>query len=681
MDTRDISDTSIVSAYTLNPTNTGVLPFTDAVNNPRTRVNLSPRIDYQLTKNNALSVRYQFYRDNRSNEGIGGLDLASESYNVLNTEQTVQISDTQSIGTKMINETRFQFLRDDSTQASLSALPTLTVPGAFSDGGQSAGNIIDRTNHYEIQNYSSIALSKHFIIFGTRIRNVTDSNYSTSGMNGSYIFPSLTAYENFQTNANGCQATGTCLPNQFTITTGSPNANISMTDAAFYVEDTWTARKNLTVSYGLRFETQNDIHDHNDWAPRLGIAWGLGSGKNPPKTVLRVGFGIFYDRFTSNLILDADRLNGIKQEQFVVPNPTFYPNIPPATSLTFPTIYQISPTLHAPYTVQSGASLERQVTKIMNLSVSYLNSLGYDQLLTDNINAPLPGTYIPGDTTSGTRPNGILENIYQFQSDAKFVQNELILNTNIRAGAKLTLNGYYTLNYANSDTAGPTTFPSNPYDIYEDYGRASFAIRNRVFLGGTASLPHAITVSPFLLVASGTPYNMTINQDLIGSSTLNQRPAFCTHPNAASDCIQTRYGDFDANPAPGEEIVPSNYLTGPTRFTMNLRLTKSIGFGKPFEGRVGGPQGQRRGGGRGARGGGNPFGRAGGGGGGANAVTHRYNLTFSVNARNIFNFVNLATPIGNLNSPLFGRSDALAGGAFSTQSADRQIFLQTTFSF
>ena len=62
-------------------------------------------------------------------------------------------------------------------------------------------------------------------------------------------------------------------------------------------------------------------------------------------------------------------------------------------------------------------------------------------------------------------------------------------------------------------------------------------------------------------------------------------------------------------------------------------------------------------------------------------MTHRYNLTFSVNARNIFNFVNLATPIGNLNSPLFGRSDALAGGAFSTQSADRQIFLQTTFSF
>jgi len=693
VDTRDIMDTSIVSAYPLNPADTGVIPFSDSISNPRTRLNISPRIDYQLSKTNTLSVRYQFYRDNQTNDGVGGLSFASQSYNVLTTEQTVQVSDTQTIGSKMINETRFQFLRDDSTQAAQSALPTLTVPGAFSDGGQSTGNTTDRTNHYEIQNYSSVALSKHFIIFGTRIRNVTDSNYSTSGMNGSFIFPSLTAYENYQADLNGCQAAGTCLPNLFTVTTGSPHANISTTDAAFYVEDTWTARKNVTVSYGIRFETQNDIRDHNDWAPRVGIAWGIGgsSGKSAPKTVLRAGFGMFYDRFTSNLILLADRLNGITQEQFVVPNPTFYPNVPPAGSLTFPTIYQISPTLHAPYTVQSGASIERQLTKIVNVTVSYLNSRGFDQLLTNNINAPLPGTYIPGDLMSGTRPNGTLENIYQFQSDANFVQNQLIVNTSVRAGARLTLNGYYTLNYANSDTSGPYSFPSNPYDISDDYGRASFDIRHRVFLGGTMSLPHAITVSPFVLVSSGTPYNIALNQDLIGSSILNQRPAFCTHPNATSNCIQTAYGDFDANPAPGEQIVPINYLTGPVHFTMNLRLTKTVGFGKPVEGRNGatpgqggGPGGGGRGGGGGgggARGGaGNPFGRAGGG-GGLSTVTHRYNLTFSVNARNIFNYVNLATPIGNLNSPLFGRSDALAGGAYSTQSADRQIFLQTTFSF
>ena len=62
-------------------------------------------------------------------------------------------------------------------------------------------------------------------------------------------------------------------------------------------------------------------------------------------------------------------------------------------------------------------------------------------------------------------------------------------------------------------------------------------------------------------------------------------------------------------------------------------------------------------------------------------TNRRYNLTFSVNARNIFNRVNLAPPIGNLDSPVFGQSIAIAGGPFSSGSANRRIDLQAQFSF
>ena len=62
-------------------------------------------------------------------------------------------------------------------------------------------------------------------------------------------------------------------------------------------------------------------------------------------------------------------------------------------------------------------------------------------------------------------------------------------------------------------------------------------------------------------------------------------------------------------------------------------------------------------------------------------TTHRYNLTFSVSGRNIFNNVNLATPIGNLSSPLFGESNAIAGGPFSGSPGNRRFDLQMTFSF
>ena len=71
----------------------------------------------------------------------------------------------------------------------------------------------------------------------------------------------------------------------------------------------------------------------------------------------------------------------------------------------------------------------------------------------------------------------------------------------------------------------------------------------------------------------------------------------------------------------------------------------------------------------------------GGFGGGAPATTRRYNLTFSVNARNVLNKVNAAPPIGVLSSPNFGQSIALAGEAFSSAAANRKIELQAMFSF
>jgi hypothetical protein len=65
----------------------------------------------------------------------------------------------------------------------------------------------------------------------------------------------------------------------------------------------------------------------------------------------------------------------------------------------------------------------------------------------------------------------------------------------------------------------------------------------------------------------------------------------------------------------------------------------------------------------------------------AAATNRRYNMTFSIAARNILNRVNLAPPIGNLDSPLFGQSNALAGGPYSFGSATRRIDLQVVFSF
>ena len=114
---RDINNLSIVSATVLDP-NFNIINFSDAVANPRVRTNLGPRFDYQISKNNTLTVRYQYEHNRQDNQGIGLFDLPSTGYNGLEVEQTLQVSDTQILSPKVINETRFQFIRETTNQTS-----------------------------------------------------------------------------------------------------------------------------------------------------------------------------------------------------------------------------------------------------------------------------------------------------------------------------------------------------------------------------------------------------------------------------------------------------------------------------------------------------------------------------------------------------------------------------------
>ena len=226
-------------------------------------------------------------------------------YDTTSTEHTVQISDTQILGAKVINETRFQYLRDNSGQTPLSTVPSINVHGAFTGGGSSSGTQTDHQDHYELQNYTSISQGKHFVKFGGRLRAVHELNMSSAGFNGSYTFPDLMTY---QTAAQAVAAAPLWSRVRSSLSSTQPRtARFPACRSLWWMlgctcRTTGRCAPTFTLSGGLRFETQNAIHDHADWAPRLGFAWGIGGGgKSAPKTVLRGGFGLFYDRFTRTL--------------------------------------------------------------------------------------------------------------------------------------------------------------------------------------------------------------------------------------------------------------------------------------------------------------------------------------------------------------------------------------------
>ncbi len=657
---RDINDLDAVATTPAGPS--------EAVPSPRSRTNLSSRVDWQLTPTNTLTARYQFLVNDQQNLGIGGIVLQSQGYGSNETQHTLQLSDTQVLGSHMVNETRFQYIHDDTAQTANQFGAAINVLGEFTGGGSTVGQSSDTSNRYELQNYTSWSVGKHFVKFGGRLRAYQDTNIADTNYNGTFTFSSLAAF-----NSN--------TPSQYSVVIGSPRAQLSFADVGLYAEDDWKVRPNLTFSYGLRVESQSGISDKADFAPRLGLSWGLGHANSAPKTVLRVGSGIFYDRFTSDLLLQAQRLNGITEEQFVVPNPSDQLTAPcssigacTALNSSSPTIYQVNPNLRAPYTIQSGASLERQLGRMGTISVTYLNSRGIHQLILENANAPFDGAR-PLSAHYGN------DNLYQYDSEANFKQNQLITNVQIRLSRRLSLTSYYALGYANSDTGGPSSNPSNQYDLSQDYGRASFDVRNRLFLGGSAALAHNIRISPFVIANSGAPFNITTGQDNNGDSFFNDRPAFTTP--GAPGAITNQYGSFNLNPTPGERIIPVNYGKGPASLTVNMRFAKTFGFGaetdKPSTAPDQGSGGH--GSGKGGLGGAPGLARGMGSIFAPSNTSRRYNLTFTVAARNLFNTWNPGTPIGNLSSTMFGKTTSLAGGPFSSGSGNRRIDFQALFAF
>jgi hypothetical protein len=693
---------------------------------PSSHVNISPRFDLQFGQKNTVTVRYQFFDNSSTGLGGGGgfgggggsnYTLPSEATHSSSIEHTIQISDSEIINDHIVNETRFQYLLDLSNsnpaQASSLLLPQISVPGYFSTGGPTSQTSTDNTQHFELQNITTMTKGAQAIKFGTRLRDNRDNNTSTSNFNGTFTFASLTAF------ANG-------TPEKLSYDTGRTNQIANVFDAALFFQDDWKYNRFLTLSGGLRWEGQNHIADHSDWGPRVAFAYALDGHKKGgvSKTVLRGGYGFFFDRLGLGSVMSLERFNGKagSEQQNVINNPTCYtPNglVNPSTtcgggttSTTYDTIYS---KYKSPVHEQFGASLERQITKTITGTATFLHTYGVHQSGTIDANAYLPntGTVYYNATTGphpGVRPNANFGPIDENFPEAIYKQNQAIVSVNARVSSKLSLTGNAAFNWANSNTG---SF-SNSYDPILDYGPASFTGRRSVYLMATYTGPWKIAFNPFLIAQSGKPFGIATGTDLTGDNFIGQdRPSYATaaeiaaataNPAANTNIVTTSYGVFNVTPLPGETIIPANLGRGPAAMVVNLRMSRTWGIGPE----VGATSAQQRagGGGAGGPGGGGPpgggmggggfgggggrggggFGGGGGGGarGGLGGTGRKYTLNFSAQALNLFNNIDLGTPVGTVTpgaNDRFGTFTSLAGGIFSTSSSARRIFIQAAFQF
>jgi Carboxypeptidase regulatory-like domain len=716
--------------YETSPTS-----FSGTVANPHNRINVSPRIDLQVGAKDTLTVRYQFYYDTESGS-LNNTQLPEQSISSESTEHTFQVSDSHIINDRMVNETRFEYRRAMQNDTPLSTTPEIKVTGNFTGGGAVSQTEHDHQDHYELQNFTTMSVRSHAIKFGAWLRDTRDANTSYASRNGLLTFSGNGYTDTLDKLAAGqnLNTVGSDIVN-VVIGAGRTDYTANVFDGALFFQDDWRVNPRLTLSGGVRWEAQNHIADHNDWAPRVALAYALDAhGNKPPKTVVRAGYGIFYDRVQiANILASTQQAVNSGQIQVTTTSPSclngtsltnvdFSGCLPPAPYNTTPesTVVQIAPNFHAPYTHQFGGSLERQVTKTTTATVTYLHSFGLHQVVTRNSNAYLPGTYVYGDPIlTGIRPNQSLGIIDEYYPEAVYKQDQLILNVNARLSPRFGIFGFYTFSSANTNGAGGEV--SNSYDLDQDYGRASFVSRNQVFLMGNYTGPWNIRFNPFLIARSGRPYNIVTSRDLTGDNFLNNRPAYADSSLCSSTTgqyVTSSLGCLNVQPVSGDDLVPVNLGDGPSSVAFNLRVSRSFGIGpkvEPTANNNGGPPpGGGPGGGGGSRGGGGgpggggpgggfgPGGFGGGGGGprgmfGSQGSGRKYSLSFSAQALNLFNNVNYGTPTGTISSspvtdaggnilyygpgPYFGESRGLAGQIFSQGPASRRIFFQAVFSF
>ena len=670
--------------------------YSAAVPAPKLTQTYSARLDRQFTPSNFGFVRDEWSRSHTSNDGLAPLLLPSAAYTSNTLTDTFQAADTQLMGPHAVNEVRFQYLRSRVRQDPNSSATGLLVEGAFQQFGSPAQVLRDNQDHYEGQERFEFDRGKHAVRLGARFRAVRLSNLSSANFNGQYVFNNLGSYAiteqglaahltPAQIRAEGGGAS------QFSITMGQPRARLLNDDVGVYAEDDWHLSRNVTASYGFRFESESAVPDHADAAPRLGLAWAVHRGRKPvPLAVLHAGYGIFYNRFPAASLLQAVRENGVSETAFFAQNPDTFsqksdgsPAAPPVSQLTAtePTIFRVNPALRTSYNQIASLGADRDLGRRGTVSAMFLYAHGAHEYLTRNINAPLPGTFDPGLPGSGVRPLGTAQNIYQFSSDSNENDEVFTANTQVQLTRSLFVFAAYTLQRQANEGAGVSSFPSEPYNLRADYAPDAAAFKQVLNSALIWTLPHGLQAGLFFNAHSGTGFDITTGTDLNGDTIFNDRPAYATDLSRPS-VVRTRFGNFDTLPLPGAALVPRNAGEAPALLWLDPQLRKNFHIGpRPSAEKIKA---------------GNTAASAAASAPSPARPERPWQLSFQVDAQNILNHTNPGTPIGVLPTPgqplchglqsttacsYFGQSLSLANDFSPLTASNRTILVQSFFTF
>jgi len=575
----------------------GTRAETIRVKTPRDARFVNANFDYAVTRDQTLRLAYNQNDTVNRNVGIGGYNLPERGYTTENHTHLLRIQEAGPLGRRMFTNTRITIGWTDSSSRAAVEVPTIRVLDAFTAGGAQVGGG-RRAKQITIASDLDYVRGIHSVRAGTLIEISRFESDNTSNYLGTYTFESIDAYNAGQ-------------PRSYTRRVGDPRLRFSYAQAGVYVEDDIRVRKGLTLTPGVRYEAQAHMSDYNNVGPRFGLTWA--PFKNG-KTTLRGSWGIFYDWLSSNTYEQALRVDGFKQRELNILDPTYPDPSARLGTITPVNRYLLDPALNNAKNWRVSTGVDYAFTPRLRAGATYRYISGNGLLRGLNLNSPVDG--LRADPTFG--------NVIDVVSDARSRQHLLQFFAQtpppppFQAGGPLWnwkrwgMFSSYAINVNHNNTDGAFNIPATG-SLDGEWGVTSGANRHRLQAGFTAGMLRNLGVQIDGQFITGDPYTIQTGLDDNGDSIFNDRPLGVARNTAWMPAqFSMNLGTFYAWTF-GRKIVP---LNGPLVYGTPAGMQVMTGAPPP--------QG-------------------------------RFRISINVFVQNLTNRVNLAGYSGVLTSPLYGK--------------------------
>ncbi len=524
------SNVAVINARLADVGYPGPQISTGDFSNPVHNENVFAKADHRISGSDQFSARYSFYHvDSTDSRGAGGLSAPTASANLRDTDQTVAASNVVTLSPRLVNETRMQF-----TNSNLAAPPSDPIGPAVSISGVASfgtlsGSPTARVNRmYEGTDSLSVQAGAHAIRVGVDFLYNDDTITFPRTIRGSYAFSSMANFMAGVYNSSG-----------FTQTFGATQVHQTNPNAGFYAQDEYKVTRSLTLNLGLRYDLeylQTIATQTGNVSPRAGFAWSPFGSR---RTVVRGGYGLFYDRIPlrplANALLSAGNTAAVSnlQQLSISLSPAqagapIFPAILGGLTIPAGVLFNFStmdPHMKNAYSEQGNFEIEQQLGANATLSVGYQHVRGLHLIISVDQNVP---SCTAVGTNDGCRPNLTYGNDSQYSSLADSHYD----GAHISFVQRPTKWGSYRVSYTYSkalDDVSEFFFsaPINNFNIWQDYGRSDDDQRSRVAAEGTIHssfsdakstwehLSHGFQLTTSLTAYSPLPFNITTGANTI----------------------------------------------------------------------------------------------------------------------------------------------------------------------